>query len=60
MAAGGVSTRWIHWTTATIESTNDDAEGEDADGRALLRAVRFPKNRISTNEAAGIAGMIQP
>src|SRR4051794_24164880 len=44
--------------TATIDSTNVEPRAMRPIG-APLPGVRFPKNRISTNDSAGIAGNSQ-
>ncbi len=51
-------TRWIHWTAVTHASTNDTPSAVMPISEPCL-GILLPKNRISTNEAAGIAGMSQ-
>ena len=54
-----VDVRWIHWTATPKDSTKQTADGEDADAGGHSLGQRLPKNRISTNDAAMTAGMIQ-
>ncbi len=54
-----LSTRSIHWYTATHESTNDAPSATIPISEPFFGKC-FPKSRIRTNETAGIAGMIQP
>src|SRR6266540_134558 len=52
------STRWIHWTPAMHDSTNDAPTVPTASS-APLRGRRFPNSRTAAKPSAGRSGMIQ-